>query len=48
MNAIGNAKTVFYVNISSDAAHYNESLCTLRFANTLRNCELAYRKSKKK
>lgn len=36
----GSSKTMFFINISPDAHHHNESLCTLRFAQQLRNCRL--------
>jgi kinesin family member C1 len=36
----GDGKTAFFVNLSPDPESYNETLCTLRFAQKLTECEL--------
>mmetsp|Transcript_26367 Transcript_26367/g.51946 ORF Transcript_26367/g.51946 Transcript_26367/m.51946 type:complete len:846 (-) Transcript_26367:262-2799(-) len=43
----GSGKTLFFINISPEPQHQNETLCTLRFAEALRGCELSYRRTKK-
>jgi kinesin family protein C2/C3 len=39
----GTAKTLFFTNVAAEADHLSESLCTLRFAETLKNVELGSR-----
>jgi hypothetical protein len=41
-NGSGNlpSRTLFFVNISPEISHYNETLCTLRFAEKLKSVEL--------
>lgn len=36
----GNSRTVMVVNISSDAEHMNETICSLRFADKVGQCKL--------
>jgi kinesin family protein C1 len=36
-------RTAFFVNVAPEAAHLGETLCTLRFAESLKECHLAAR-----